>query len=177
MLWDELLMQLARESSLFMELFLEQAIAHNAAFTSTDSDRDASDPAKWSVYLWLTHMLYSDEWESVRAQSAEDWASLIIRECSLYPNDQWSRDLVEEINDRLDEGEDDDDSEVRQSSINDVEVSLPENNDACPNANVNQETSRDSEELLDDDMEDTALDGRGWRQEAGLWKSLPIGVV
>lgn len=142
-----------------MEVFFEKAIAHNAAFTSTDSDTDASDPAKGAVYRWMMHILYSDEWEDFRTQSSENWESAVVRECTLYPDEQWSRNLTEEIEENQ-AGDDDGDTDEADEADE-----------------AGDESMLEAEASSEVDMEDATPSHGGWRRETGPWKSLAIGVV
>ena len=146
-LWDDLLLQLAKKSDVFIDVFLEWAIAHNAAFKTTDSDQDASDPAKSAVSLWVIHILYSDEWQEGRRHSGTEWESTAARECSLYANDEWSQKLSREMASKSDG------RGGRRSPKPAREVS--------------------AEAVMGDPMPSRG----GWRKAAGPWKALAIGLV
>lgn len=109
------------------------------------------------------HIMYSDVWKKARGQGEADWEGAILRECSLYPNVQWSLNLADEI---LEAASDD----VRQMWGKSGRASSPrdgENEDVFADAGVGSEV----------EMEDATVHQGGWRQEAGPWKALPIGVV
>lgn len=109
------------------------------------------------------HIVYSDEWQEARGQGEADWESAILRECSLYPNVQWSSDLADEI---LEEANDD----VRQLWGRTARAMSPQDGESEGAAAVAVVAS-----VIE--MEDAPLNQGGWRQETAPWKSMPIGVV
>ena len=133
-------------------MFVEKAVAHIAAFTTTDSDQDGSDPTKWAVYRWLMHMLYSTGWEEARKGNTAEWEIVAMQECSLYPSSQWSQKVADEL--QRDVKQDDDDREVDDGD--DIVVE-----------DVGSATT----------VEVSAAKRKGWRLAAEPWKPLPIGVV
>lgn len=149
MVWDDLLLQLAQSYDSFVDVFLEKAVANIAAFKTTDNTQDATDPEKSAVYLWILHILYSDEWAKVRSDQGAEWANTAARECTLYPSDQWCQDLADEVGKKMDE--------VLDEGWKDLivaDVSTPES------------------------VKDCAAPGTGgWRKASRAWKPVPIGVV
>lgn len=169
MLWDELLQMLARQSHLFFELFLECAVSHNARFTTSDDDTDKTSPTKWAIYRWILHLLDSSEWSVTRDQSSLDLECIVLRECALYPNNQWSLDLAEEILD-------DADKQVQSTWSKVVEASALDDEES-EGSQAKQGAPEAAGAVADVVMEDTSLDYGGWRQGIQPLKSVPLGMV
>ena len=135
---------LAAGSSLFIEAFLERAIAHNAKLTTADEDRDRVDPTKWAIYRWIMHVLDSDSWLEMRGESPVLFEILALRECILHPNTQWSHELAEEI---LEDAE----MDVRATWKSLVEASaLLSDHDAEAGGEATKETKRTDDVKMED---------------------------
>lgn len=161
-MWDELLLQLSRRSDAFIESFLERAVAHVAGTTADDDEGDgASDAVKWAMYRWILHILCSSDWKELKAQADSSWEGCVLRECSLYPNDYWTRKLADTILSETDE---------------DVRAVWGQEGGAGQNA---EDMADGSVEVgvLNTDATTLAMDKGGWRQDDGPWQALPIGAV
>lgn len=169
MLWDELLQMLAKSSPFFLEVFLERAVAHNAEFTSSEDDTDRSSPAEWAIFRWILHVLNSPEWSETREKTPLDLKCVVLRECALYPNAQWSLDLAEEILE-------DADKHIRSTWSQLMDVSALDEEQG-EEGHAEQEASLTSNPNADALMEDASSDCGGWRQGVQPWKPVPLGVV
>jgi ribosomal biogenesis protein LAS1 len=158
---------LASGSPLFIEAFLERAIAHNARLTTTDEDRDRSDPTKWAIYRWIMHVLDSDKWLEMRGESPVLFEILALRECILHPNTQWSQELAEEI---LEDAE----MDVRTTWKSLVEASALQSD---YDAEAGEAAAKETKKTDDVRMEDVPSEQGGWRRETGVWEPVPIGIV
>ena len=81
MIWDDLLLQLAKDSNIFVKQFTIEKIAHLAKL----QDEDPSDP-KVVLHFWLERMLFAKSWAGIAGPASSNIWDLAMGNCCLRPS-------------------------------------------------------------------------------------------
>jgi ribosomal biogenesis protein LAS1 len=114
------------------------------------------------------HVLESDNWLEMRGESPVLFEIMVLRECCLHPNTQWSHELAEEV---LEDAEVD--VQTTWKSLVQASALLSDDQDG----HVEGEVVKHAQETGDVHMEDVRSEHGGWRRETGVWEGVPIGTV